>query len=81
MEAEVFDLDMESISNSLNFLVDCSKDAEEDDSVESLLLDFDDEDDDFFIDDLAMLIILTHLVVTEKLMWPRLKNKGKWVHQ
>ena len=59
METEVFDFDMESVSDSLNSLSDSSKDTEEDDLVESLLFNLDGEDDDFVIDNLATLIILT----------------------
>ena len=77
MEAEVFDLDMKSISNSLNSLSDCSKDAEEEDSMESLLFDLDDEDNDFVIDDLATLIILIHLVVTGEIDGALVINEGK----
>ena len=77
MEAEVFDLDMKLISNSLNSLSDCSKDAEEEDSMESLLFDLDDEDNDFVIDDLATLIILIHLVVTGEIDGALVINEGK----
>ena len=58
---------MELISDSLNSLSDCSKDAEEDYSVESLLFNSDDEDNDFVINDLATLIILTDFVTS--LFW------------
>ena len=64
MGAEVFDLDIRWISNSLSCLSGYAKDAEEEDSVEPLLFNLYDEDNNFVIDNLATLIVLTHLVVT-----------------